>query len=201
MSERWPADDAHVDAAAERLRRGAVIVFPTETVYGVGARAADPEAVRRLYAAKGRPAGQPMVLLVGSVAEVEALALCDERARRLMRRFWPGALTIVLPRRTGTVTPAAQGGTLAFRAPGHAVTLRLLKALGEPLASSSANRAGEPPPLNANSADAALGRDVDLVLDGGPVETGRPSTIVDLSGPALRVIRAGSISEAELLRS
>jgi L-threonylcarbamoyladenylate synthase len=201
VSRRWPADEAHVDQAAERLRRGAVVVFPTETVYGVGARGADPKAVARLYAVKGRPARQPMILLVSSVEEVEALADCDERARRLMRRFWPGALTIVLPRRAGAVTPAASGETLAFRAPGHPVTLRLLKALGEPLASSSANRAGAPPPLDAGAAEAALGAGVDLILDGGPVAIGRPSTIVDLSGAALRVLRQGSISEADLLRS
>lgn len=202
MSERWPADDAHTDAAAARLRRGAVIVFPTETVYGVGARASDEKAVRRLYAVKGRPAAQPLVLLVSSIAEVEALALCDDRAHRLMRRFWPGALTIVLPRRDAALTPAAAAGTtLAFRAPGHAVALRLLQALAEPVASSSANRAGAPPPLDADAAQAALGPDVDLVLDGGPVPIGRPSTIVDLSGAALRVLRPGSISEAELLRS
>ena len=202
MSERWPADDAHTDAAAARLSLGAVIVFPTETVYGVGARASDEKAVRRLYALKGRPAAQPLVLLVSSIAEVEALALCDDRARRLMRRFWPGALTIVLPRRDTTPIPAAAAGTtLAFRAPGHAVALRLLQALAEPVASSSANRAGAPPPLDADAAQAALGPDVDLVLDGGPVPIGRPSTIVDLSGAALRVLRPGSISEAELLRS
>ncbi|TMD13080.1 MAG: threonylcarbamoyl-AMP synthase [Chloroflexi bacterium] len=202
MSERWPADDAHTDAAAVRLRRGAVIVFPTETVYGVGARASDEKAVRRLYAVKGRPAAQPLVLLVSSIAEVEALALCDDRAHRLMSRFWPGALTIVLPRRDAALTPAAAAGTtLAFRAPGHAVALRLLQALAEPVASSSANRAGAPPPLDADAAQAALGPDVDLVLDGGPVPIGRPSTIVDLSGAALRVLRPGSISEAELLRS
>ena len=201
MSERWPADDAHVDAAAARLRQGAVLVFPTETVYGVGARAADADAVRRLYAIKRRPAEQPMILLVASSPQVERLAVCDERARRLMRRFWPGALTIVLPRRAGAATPAALGETLAFRAPGHAVTLRLLQALDEPLASSSANRAGAPPPLDADAAAAALGDEVDLVLDGGPVSIGRPSTIVDLSGPALRVVRSGAISAAELRRS
>jgi L-threonylcarbamoyladenylate synthase len=201
VSERWPADDAHVDAAAARLRQGAVVVFPTETVYGVGARAADADAVRRLYAVKGRPAAQPMVLLVGSIAEVEARAVCDDRARRLMLRFWPGPLTIVLPARLTAGSPAAGEATLAFRAPEHAVALRLLKALGEPLASSSANRAGEPPPLDAEAAEAALGEDVDLVLDGGPVEIGRPSTIVDLSRAAPRVLRQGSISEAELLRS
>jgi L-threonylcarbamoyladenylate synthase len=200
VSRLWPADEAHVDAAAARLRQGAVIVFPTETVYGVGARAADAEAVRRLYEVKRRPPAQPMILMVSSVAQVEALALCDERARRLMRRFWPGQLTIVLPRR-GVETPAAQGATLAFRAPDHAVALRLVESLGEPMATSSANRAGEPPPLDAQAAAAALGQDVDLVLDAGPVEIGRPSTIVDLSAEAIRVLRQGAISEAELLRS
>lgn len=201
MSERWPAEEAHVLAAARRLREGAVIVFPTETVYGVGARAADPEAVRRLYAIKRRPAAQPMILLVASILQVERLAVCDARARRLMGRFWPGALTIILPRREDAVTAGAGGATLAFRRPGHAVAQRLLTALDEPLASSSANRTGAPPPLDADAAEAALGGEVDLVLDGGPVTIGRPSTIVDLSGPELRVTRAGSIPEAELLRS
>jgi L-threonylcarbamoyladenylate synthase len=201
MSSRWPADEAHVTAAAARLREGGVIVFPTETVYGVGARAADPAAVGRLYAIKHRPGSQPMILLVASVAQVEPLARCDDRARGLMRRFWPGALTIVLPRRDGVATPAVPGPALAFRVPGHPVILRLLEALGEPLLSSSANRAGEAAPLNAAEAEEALGAEVDVVLDGGPVPIGRPSTIVDLTGPDLRVLREGSISEAELRAS
>ncbi|HYM49796.1 MAG TPA: L-threonylcarbamoyladenylate synthase [Candidatus Limnocylindrales bacterium] len=198
MSARWPADPPHVEAAAARLRAGGVIAFPTETVYGVGALAGDPGAVSRLYAIKRRPGSQPMILLVRDAAQVEALAVADERARRLMRRFWPGALTIVLPRRPGMRTPAALGETLAFRAPGHPVVLDLLQCLGEPLASSSANRAGDPPPLDAVAALAALGDDVDLVLDGGAVTIGRPSTIVDLSGPSMRILRQGSITEAEV---
>jgi len=180
MSERWPADPAHVRSAADRLRRGAVIAFPTDTLYAVGARARDPIAVQRLYRAKQRPTSQPMVWLVTGRDQVEPDGVVTQAAGDLMRRFWPGPLTLVLAARA-----QPDGTTIAVRAPDHQVALTLLRSLGEPIASSSANPAGRPPP--------------DLVLDGGPCRIGQPSTIVDLSGEVPRILRQGAIPASELI--
>jgi L-threonylcarbamoyladenylate synthase len=193
MTPRWPADAKHIHDAAERLRRGGVIAFPTDTLYGVGARARDPAAVQRLYQAKQRPAGQPMVWLVTGMDQVEANAVVTGAAADLMRRFWPGALTLVLPARAGP-----DGSTIAFRAPDHEVALTLLRSLGEPIASSSANPAGQPPPIDADQVLAGMGDRIDLVLDGGPCRIGQPSTILDISGPAPRILRQGAIPPVKL---
>ena len=195
MAERWPADAAHLSEAADRLRRGAVMAFPTDTLYAVGARACDPVAVQRLYQAKERPATQPMVWLVTGRDQVEADAVVTGAAADLMRRFWPGPLTLVLPARAH-----ADGTTIAVRAPDHEVALSLLASLGEPIASRSANRAGQPPPIDAEQVIAGMGDRIDLVLDGGPCRIGQPSTILDLSGPAPRILRPGAIPASELIR-
>ena len=193
MTLRWPADPAHIARAAERLRAGAVIAFPTDTLYGVGARAADPAAVARLYRVKRRPSGQPMVWLVTDRDQVERVAVVSPDAAMLMARFWPGPLTLVLPAST-----TADGSTIAVRAPNHAVALALLSTLGEPIASSSANPAGQSPPVDADQVIAGLGDDLDLVLDGGPCRIGQPSTILDLSGATPRILRQGAIPAADL---
>jgi L-threonylcarbamoyladenylate synthase len=190
----WPADPSHIAQAAERLRGGAVIAFPTDTLYGVGARAADPAAVARLYEVKRRPAGQPMVLLVRDRDQVQQLAVVSSAAADLMARFWPGPLTLVLPARV-----PADGSTIAVRAPEHDVALALLSALGEPIASSSANQAGQPPPVDAEQVIAGLGDELELVLDGGPCRIGQPSTILDLSGLTPRILRQGAIPSSELI--
>jgi L-threonylcarbamoyladenylate synthase len=178
----------------ERLRAGAVIAFPTDTLYGVGARAADQAAVARLYELKRRPSGQPMVWLVGDRNQVERFAVVSPAAADLMARFWPGPLTLVLPAHA-----QADGSTLAVRAPNHEVALALLRALGEPIASSSANPAGQSPPVDADQVIAALGEELDIVLDGGPCPIGQPSTILDLSGATAQILRQGAIPAAALV--
>jgi L-threonylcarbamoyladenylate synthase len=195
VTERWPADAIHIAEAAERLRQGAVIAFPTDTLYGVGARARDPIAIERLYRAKSRPADQPMVWLVTGRDQVEADAVVSDRAAELMARFWPGALTLVLRAREGP-----DGSTVAFRAPDHEVALALLRSLGEPIASSSANPAGQPPPVDADQVIAGMEGRIDLVLDAGPCRIGQPSTILDLSGATPRILRQGAIEPAKLIR-
>lgn len=195
MTARWPADPSHITQAAERLRAGGVIAFPTDTLYGVGARAADPAAVARLYDVKRRPSAQPMMWLVTGRDQVERFALVSPAAAAMMTRFWPGPLTLVLPAST-----AANGPTIAVRAPDHDVALALLSALGEPIASSSANTAGQPPPVDADQVIAGLGDALDVVLDGGPCRIGQPSTILDLSGATPRILREGAIPSAELIR-
>jgi L-threonylcarbamoyladenylate synthase len=173
-----------------------VIAFPTDTLYGVGARAADPAAVARLYQVKRRPSAQPMVRLVTSRDQVERFALVSPAAADLMARFWPGPLTLVLPAST-----TANGPTIAVRAPDHDVALALLTALGEPIASSSANPAGQPPPVDADQVIAALGDALDVVLDGGPCRIGEPSTILDLTGATPRILRQGAIPASQLVIS
>jgi L-threonylcarbamoyladenylate synthase len=195
VTERWPADPSHIAQAAARLRAGAVIAFPTDTLYAVAARAADPVAVARLYDVKQRPAGQPMVLLVLDRAQAERFAIVSIAAVDLMTRFWPGPLTLVLPARD-----TSDGPTIAVRAPEHEVALRLLRALGEPIASSSANPAGQPPPVDADQVIAGLGNRLDVVLDGGTCRIGQPSTILDLSGVTPRILRQGAIPDFELIR-
>ena len=195
MTDRWPADPAHIAEAAAQLRAGAVIAFPTDTLYAVAARAADRVAVARLYQVKERPPGQPLVWLVLDRAQVERFAVVTAAAAQLMTRFWPGPLTLVLPARVGV-----DGPTIAVRAPDHDVALALLRALGEPLASSSANPAGQPPPVDANQVITSLGDRVDIVLDGGPCRIGQPSTILDLAGATPRILRRGAIPDYELIR-
>ena len=194
MIERWPADPTHVGQAAERLRHGGVIAFPTDTLYAVGARAGDPVAVRRLYEIKQRPFSQPMVWLVSDRAQVEPFAVLSDVAAELIARYWPGPLTLVLRARL-----PAHGSTIAVRAPNHQVALAILRSLGEPVASSSANPAGASPPVDADQVIEGLGERLDLVLDGGACQIGQPSTILDLSGEAPRILRPGAIPQAELM--
>ena len=193
MTLRWPADPSHIARAADRLRAGAVIAFPTDTLYGVGARALDPDAVARLYQLKRRPSGQPMVWLVTDRAQVERFAVVSAAANDLTARFWPGPLTLVLPARDPTTMR-----TIAVRAPDHPVPMALLRALGEPIASSSANTTGQRPPVDAEQVIAGLGDDLELVLDSGPSRIGQPSTILDLSGATPRILRQGAIPLGKL---
>src|SRR2546430_5806587 len=162
-AERWPAESPHLAQAADRLRAGAVIAFPTDTLYAVGARVGDPAAVERLYAIKGRPAAQPMVWLVAGREQVEDEAIVSGAASDLMRRFWPGPLTLVLAARAHP-----DGTTIAVRAPDHEVALTLLRSLGEPIARSSANPAGQPAPVDADQVIAGMRGRSDLVLAAGP---------------------------------
>jgi L-threonylcarbamoyladenylate synthase len=136
-----------------------------------------------------------MVWLVLDRAQVERFAVVSAAAAELMARFWPGPLTLVLPARI-----TADGLTIAVRAPNHDVALGLLRALGEPIASSSANPAGQPPPVDADQVMAGLGHRLDVVLDGGPCRIGQPSTILDLAGATPRILRQGAIPDVELIR-
>lgn len=193
MTERWPADAEHIAQTVDRLRRGAVISFPTDTLYAVGCRAGDQAAVARLYAVKRRPSNQPNILLVKDRAQAGQVAVVDSRAAELIAQYWPGPLTLVLPSRN------QNNGTVAVRAPNHPVALALLEQLGEPIASSSANRAAQQPPVDADEVIAGLGGDLDVVLDGGRCQIGEPSTILDLSMNPARILRQGAIPAEHLL--
>lgn len=188
-----------LDQATDAVRRGELVVLPTDTVYGLGTDAFDPEAVARLLAAKGRGRDLPVPVLVGSPRTLDGIATQLSRtARDLVEAFWPGGLTLV-----ARVQPTLRwdlgetGGTVAVRMPLHPVAIELLQATG-PMAVSSANISGRPPATTVDEALAQLGEAVSVYLDGGPSGEPVPSTIVDVSGEAPRLLRAGAVTEAEL---
>ena len=191
-----------VQRAVEILRRGGVVALPTETVYGLAARADDELAVRRIFAIKGRPATHPLIVHLASAGELEDWAReVPAAARVLAEAFWPGPLTLVL-KRSPRVSDAVTGGqgTVALRVPRHPLALEVLAALGGGLAAPSANRFGKVSPTEADHVRADLGADVDLVLDGGPCEVGLESTIVDLSSGAPAILRSGGLPAEDLER-
>lgn len=179
--------------AVATLRAGSLCAIPTETVYGLGADALNPEAVREVFRQKGRPAGHPLIL---HARDPRPYAVFDARAEALSR-FWPGPLTLILPRRPNVPLEVTGGReTVAVRVPAHPLTLELLDQLGRPVAAPSANRFGE---VSPTTADHVLAAWPDLpVLDGGPCTVGLESTIVDLSGPVASVLRPGWIAADEL---
>ncbi|RFF29679.1 L-threonylcarbamoyladenylate synthase [Wenzhouxiangella sediminis] len=188
--------------AADLLRRGELVAVPTETVYGLAGVADEPEAVRAIFAAKGRPADHPLIVhLPGIEAMDDWAAEVPETARKLARAFWPGPLTLILPK-ADRVSDIVTGGqqTVGLRVPGHPVTLRLLKILDRAVAAPSANRFGRISPTAADHVVSEFeGRDsVAAVIDGGPCNVGVESTIVDCSGPYPRVLRPGMISIEQL---
>ena len=179
-----PASASAIARAAQLLREGELIAFPTETVYGLGGDATSEAAVARIFAAKGRPRFNPLIVHVPGLAEAEPLAVFNERARDAARHFWPGPLSLVLPRRkTGGLSLLASAGldTVALRAPAHPVAQQLLRAAGIPIAAPSANRSGRVSPTLAAHVAAELGARVALILDGGACPVGLESTILDLT--------------------
>jgi L-threonylcarbamoyladenylate synthase len=197
------AADAHgIAEAAETLVRGGLVALPTETVYGLAARADRDDAVAAIYRAKGRPDFNPLIVHVGDVAAAEALAILDERAHRLAARFWPGPLTLVLPRRPDAPLAAAVTAnlpTVAVRCPAHPAMRAVLQAVGLPLAAPSANRSGGVSPTTAEHVATSLGVRVDLVLDGGACSAGLESTIVALrEDDTWQVLRPGPIPESAI---
>jgi len=193
-------DPEVIERAARILRDGGLVAFPTETVYGLGANALDPDAVARIYAAKGRPAWNPVIAHVASVDDARALtAAWSSRAQRLADAFWPGPLTLVLPR-SAIVPDIATAGmdAVAVRIPSHPVALALLRAAGHPVAAPSANRFTQISPTTAQHVVASLGERVDLVLDGGPCAVGIESSVCDLTGDVPTLLRPGMITRAAL---
>lgn len=191
-----------VARAAEILRAGGLVVLPTETVYGLGADAANPRAVARIYEAKGRPQFNPLIAHVLGLDEAEAQAVLHENARKLARAFWPGPFTIVARRRADSnVAELACAGldTIALRAPSHPMARELLTAFGGPIVAPSANRSGHVSATTAQHAAEDLGGRVDLVLDGGPCAIGLESTIVAVADDGrVTLLRPGAISRGEI---
>jgi L-threonylcarbamoyladenylate synthase len=193
------SDPAAIAEAAQRLRGGELVGFPTETVYGLGADASNDAAVALIFAVKGRPSDHPLIVHVASAAQVADYASdVPAFAARLMEAFWPGPLTLILPRRAGVAAAAAGGqNSIGLRCPAHPVALALLQACGTGLAGPSANRFGRVSPTTVQHVQEELGKDL-LVLDGGPCEVGIESTIVDCTRGQPVLLRPGVLTRAQL---
>jgi L-threonylcarbamoyladenylate synthase len=198
-----PAAPDAIERAARLLRSGALVAFPTETVYGLGADATNERAVAAIFAAKDRPRFNPLIIHVPGLDDSEALALFDARARSVAERFWPGPLSLVLPRRAGcglSLLATAGLDTVAIRAPAHPVARALLQAAGRPIAAPSANRSGRVSPTVAAHVATELGDKLALLLDGGQCPVGLESTVLDLSRATPGLLRPGGIPVEELER-
>ena len=192
-----PATDDAIAEAARLILAGEPIAVPTETVYGLAADATNPQAVARIYAAKGRPSFNPLIVHVANLAAAERIGVFDETARTLAEAYWPGPLTLVVPLRenSGIAALVTAGlSTIALRVPAHPVMQSLLAATGKPLAAPSANASGKISSTRAEHVTASLGDRISLILDAGPCERGIESTIVAVTGGAPRLLRRGPIA-------
>ena len=191
-------DPQAIPTAKDILRKGGLTAFPTDTIYGVAADPFNPEAIQHIYTAKERPDEKALPVLIGNLGQLEDLVLfVDERLRRIANAFWPGPLTLILPKSARIPTDLTPYPTIGVRMPNLGFTLALLNETG-PLATTSANISGGPNPVDAASVLVQLGGRIDLVLDGGPTPGPTASTVADLSGPEITILRQGPISLADL---
>ena len=188
-----------VEAAVEALRRGELVILPTETVYGLAADAANPLAVAKVYEAKGRPSFNPLISHVADLAAAGRIATLDDRAQTLAQAFWPGPLTIVAPARGG-VSELARAGldTVAVRIPAHPLARQVLAAFGGPVVAPSANRSGRPSPTTLADAVEETGFAATVALDGGPCPVGLESTVVALLDGPPRLLRPGAVTREQI---
>lgn len=194
-------EPAIIERAAETLQRGGLVAFPTETVYGLGANAFNRVAVKKIFEAKGRPKSNPLIVHVASIKQAQRVCQVTKRARKLMDRFWPGPLTLVLPK-TAELPLETTGGleTVGVRMPNHPVALALIKKARCPIAAPSANRSGSPSPTCAEHVMNDLGGRIDLILDAGPTIVGVESTVIDLTEELPLLLRPGGIPLETLRR-
>ncbi len=193
-------DASLIDRAAEVIRRGGLVVFPTETVYGLGANTFAPEAVAKIYAAKGRPADNPLISHICSIEQVDLLAReVPAAAYRLMERFWGGPLTIILKRKASVPDIVSAGlDTVSIRMPSHSVAYELIRRSGVPIAAPSANLSGSPSPTTARHAAADMTGRADMIIDGGDSLIGVESTVVDLTGLSPVILRPGAVTAEDI---
>ena len=186
--------------AVELLHQGKLVAFPTETVYGLGVDATNADAILRIFAAKGRPSTNPLICHVADESMARRYAITwPDKASALARAFWPGPITIVLPKQPIIPMEATAGrDTVGLRAPNHPLTLELLRAFGKPIAGPSANKSNHISPTTAQHVRDELGEAVDLILDGGPCHVGIESTVLDLSSHRPRILRPGSVTAAQI---
>lgn len=181
------------------LDAGGLVAFPTDTVYGVGALAFDGQAIESIYTAKDRPVEKAIPILISDPAELENVGIdIPESARRLASRFWPGPLTILVPKRADLPKSVSTTSTVGVRVPDHEIARALLRAAG-PLAVTSANLSGAPSPVTAEEVYEQLGGRVPLIIDGGRTPGGLPSTLVDCTAPELKILREGPILMEDLI--
>jgi len=193
------ADRGALREAAEVVRRGGLIVYPTDTVYGLGCNPFNQEAVEKIFDVKGRK-GKPLPVLASDVEAVKRIAELSDIALRLAEAFWPGPLTLVLPRKPVMPSVLTCGlPSVGVRIPGHGFAIELIRACGGLLVGTSANRSGHPPPRTAQEALEELGELVELIIDGGPTPLGIPSTVLDLTGPEPKLVREGPIKISDIL--
>ena len=194
-------NSTEIDKAAEALKKGELVVFPTETVYGLGADASSDQAVATLFAAKGRPSFNPLISHVADADTAFALGAFSADARKLAEAFWPGPLTIVVPRAPKCpVSLLASAGlpSIALRVPDHRLALELLRAVGRPVVAPSANLSGRVSPTTAAHVKRALGKKVALILDGGPCNVGVESTVVSFMNGRATLLRPGGLARKEI---
>ncbi len=188
-----------IKRAAEFIRAGKLVAFPTETVYGLGANALDEDAVCKTYEAKGRPSDNPLILHVASVEMAEKVVELNDTARTLMEKFWPGPLTLVLPAKE-IVPYATRGGleTAAIRMPDNRIALELIRAADLPISAPSANKSGRPSPTDAQTVRKDLGSAIAQLLDGGETKIGVESTVLDITGDSPVLLRAGGVPKEKI---
>lgn len=197
MTQILPANSPKaIQLARHLLREGELVAFPTDTVYGVGANAFERFAVRQIFAIKKRPPDKAIPIFIAQIDDLSQVARCvPNRAWLLLQKFWPGALTVVLPKNPKLPDDVTAGqDSVAVRLPDHPTCLELVTRLGRPLAVTSANLSGRPTPTTAQGVAEQLGDELPLVLDGGPSPTATPSTIIDLSVTPPRLLRQGELS-------
>lgn len=188
-----------IEEAARLLKDGHLIAFPTDTLYGVGADTFNPKAIKKLFAAKGRPLEKGIPILLSDVEYLgDIVSQTSDLAMKLAQNFWPGPLTLILPKRDSISEIISPNENIAVRVPDNDVARKFIRAAGGAVATSSANRSGEPPALDAQEALAALGDSIAAVLDGGKVSLGIASTIVDCTDSPPRILRQGPLTAEEL---
>ena len=190
-----PADAESIRLAGQLIAEGKLVGFPTETVYGLGGNALDAQAVRAIFAAKGRPADNPLIVHVSCMEETEGICTVNRLAEQLMRAFWPGPLTLLLPKLPSVPDVTTAGlGTVAVRCPRHPAALALIRAAGVPIAAPSGNLSGRPSPTTAAHMMEDMNGRIPLILDGGPCSVGVESTVLDVTGSIPVIFRPGGVT-------
>lgn len=192
--------DHQITLAVEILRQGGVVAYPTDTLYGLGADAFNEQAVERVFVIKGRPHGMPLPLLLADAQDLAKVASeVSPLAHVLAKTFWPGALTLIVPRSPKvSELVSGRGWKVGVRMPDHPVPRELARRLGAPITGTSANNSGGPDPRTADDVRRQLGDEVDLIIEGGPAPAGQPSTVLDLTGPLPRIVRQGAVTREAL---
>ena len=199
---KQPAIDKQIKLAIASLKKGGIVAFPTDTVYGLGADPFNEQAVRRIYDVKNRPHDQPLPVLLADKSDLSKVATSlPDIVWQLAERFWPGGLTLVLNKSPWLPSSVSGGSdTIAVRIPDHPIPIALMRGLGTPIVGTSANLSGRPSPVTAEEVREQLGDEVDLIIDGGRCPGGAESTVLDISGKVPALIREGAIPRAQLTK-